>query len=148
MVGRHLPPDHSKGDESTLGGYMAVHARPPAFEGIDGAAYSVDIATDEPDEGDAGGRVGAYLLFVKWSAGEPRIVGHLESDVLARGATEAEARERIGALPLLRVKETLDALIRDRWPTAAPERPWWEAMRDEGRDDDETGRERGQGRGA
>ena len=27
-MGRFLPPDHSKGDEHTLGGYMAVHARP------------------------------------------------------------------------------------------------------------------------
>ena len=151
MPGRHLPPDHSRGDESTLGGYMAVHARPAAFEGLDGAAYSVDIAIDErdaagasaePDDTVGEGRFEAYLLFVKWSTGEPRVVGHLESGVLARGATEAEARSRIGALPLVRVKETLDTLIRARWP--APDRPWWEAMRDEGRDD-EGGAE---GRGA
>ena len=39
----YRPPDHSKGDESTIGGYMAVHDRPAAFEGSDGFSYSVEI---------------------------------------------------------------------------------------------------------
>ena len=50
MVGRHLPPDYGAGDERTLGGYMAVHARPAAFEGSDGLSYSVDVAVDETGE--------------------------------------------------------------------------------------------------
>lgn len=123
-----LPPDHSKGDERTIGGYMAVHARPAAFEGPDGASYSVEIATDET--GDPAAPVGAYLLFVRWSAGEPTIAGHIETDFLERGAVEEEVRARVGALPLERVKALLDALIRERRPRA--ERPWWEVMRDEG----------------
>lgn len=127
-MGRFLPPDHSKGDERTIGGYMAVHARPAAFEGVDGASYSVEIETDET--GDPAAPFGAYLLFVRWSAGEPRISGHLETDFLARDVSPEAARERVGALPLGRVKEILDALIRERRPPR--ERPWWEVMREEG----------------
>ena len=122
------PPDHSKGDESTIGGYMAVHARPAAFEGVDGASYSVEIATDET--GDPAAPYGAFLLFVRWTSGQPRVGGHLESDFLSLGGSEAEVLERVGALPLARVREILDDLIRAHAP--APERPWWEAMRDEG----------------
>jgi hypothetical protein len=131
-----LPPDPSNGDESTIGGYMAVHARPAAFEGSDGAAYSVEIETDETDEPDA--PWGAFLLFVKWSSGEPRVSGHLESDFLARGTSEAEVRKRVGDLPLQRVREILEMLIRERAPRA--ERPWWEAMRDENDDEGDAPR--------
>jgi hypothetical protein len=89
-VGRFLPPDHSQGDERTLGGYMAVHARPAAFSGSDGASYSVAIEADRT--GNAESPWGAYLLFVRWSPGEPRVTGHLESPFLAHGATPDEAR--------------------------------------------------------
>ena len=126
-MGRFLPPDHSKGDERTLGGYTAVHARPAAFEGCDGRSYSVSIETDAT--GDAAAPFGAYLLFVQWSPGEPRVSGHLETDFLERAATEQQARARAGALSLERVREMLDALIAARAPNA--DRPWWEAMRDE-----------------
>ncbi|MFL5574564.1 MAG: hypothetical protein ACJ79S_01115 [Gemmatimonadaceae bacterium] len=136
MPGRHLPPDHSKGDESTLGGYAAVHARPPAFEGVDGMAYSVDVLVDGTGEGGAAA-YGAYLLFMRWRRiGEPGVEGHLETDYLARGATEADARAALAAMPLAEVKATLDALIRERrrgaMPDGAPARPGWEVMRDEG----------------
>src|SRR6478736_3794372 len=62
---RHQPPDHSKGDESTIGGYMAVHDRPAAFEGSDGFSYSVEIMADESGMGSQ--RWGAFFLFVKWA---------------------------------------------------------------------------------
>jgi hypothetical protein len=127
-MGRFLPPDYSKGDEHTLGGYMAVHARPAAFEGIDGASYSVDIGTDET--GDADAPIGAYLIFVRWSPGEPRIVGHLESDFLARARTEEEARASLGAVSLTETKRMLDELIRAS-RLERSERPWWEIMREE-----------------
>ena len=127
-MGRFLPPDHSKGDEHTLGGYMAVHARPAAFEGADGASYSADIAFDST--GDAAAPVGAYLIFVRWSPGEPRVVGHLETDFLARARSEDEARAAIGALSLEETKRVLDELIRASRPSAA-ERPWWDVMREE-----------------
>jgi hypothetical protein len=126
-MGRFLPPDHSKGDERTIGGYMAVHARPAAFEGVDGMSYSVEIETDET--GDPAQPYGAYLLFVRWSHGEPRVTGHLESDFLARASSEQEARAHLGALSLEEVKRVLDALIREHTPP--PSRPWWEVMRGE-----------------
>ena len=127
-MGRFLPPDHSKGDEHTLGGYMAVHARPAAFEGADGASYSADIAID--GTGDAAAPVGAYLIFLRWSPGEPRVVGHLETDFLARARSEDEARAAIGALSLEDTKRMLDELIRASRPSTA-ERPWWDVMREE-----------------
>lgn len=136
-----IPPDHSKGDESTIGGYMAVHARPAAFEGSDGAAYSVEIESDET--GDPAAPWGAFLLFVKWSSGEPKVSGHLESDFLARGRSEEEVRERVGGLPLERVREILEMLIRARAPKA--ERPWWEVMRAEGDEGDEGDASRSRG---
>jgi hypothetical protein len=126
-MGRFLPPDHSKGDEKTIGGYMAVHARPAAFEGADGMSYSVEIETDET--GDPAQPYGAYLLFVRWSRGDPRVTGHLETDFLARAPSEQEARALVGALSLEDVKRVLDTLIREREPR--PSRPWWEVMREE-----------------
>jgi hypothetical protein len=125
--GRHLPPDYGAGDERTLGGYMAVHARPAAFEGSDGLSYSVDIAVDETGEPNT--PVGAYLLFVRWSRGEPGVAGHLESDFLVRAPDESTARARIGAMLLDDVKRLLDQLIASRAPRSA--RPWWDVMRDD-----------------
>ena len=129
-MGRFLPPDHSKGDERTVGGYMAVHARPAAFEGVDGASYSVEIEVDET--GDSAKPFGAYLLFVRWTPGEPRISGHLETDLLTHAATADEAQTKLGAYSLEQVKAILDALIRERWSSATvQERPWWEVMHEE-----------------
>jgi hypothetical protein len=125
-MGRFLPPDHSKGDEKTIGGYMAVHARPAAFEGSDGLSYSVEIETDAT--GESPNAYGAYLLFVRWGRGDPKVSGHLETDFLARAATPEEARATVGALSLDDVKRILDELIGERAP---PSRRWWEAMHDE-----------------
>lgn len=124
-MGRFLPPDHSQGDERTIGGYIAVHARPAAFEGADGASYSVSIEVDDSD--DPARPVGGYLFFVRWSAGEPRASGHLESDFLVRGADEASVRAELGAFTLEDVKRLLDELIRAQAPAA---RRWWDAMRE------------------
>jgi hypothetical protein len=131
MSGQHLPADFSKGDANTLGGYMAVHARPAAWEGADGTSYSADIVADET--GEPARPIGAYLLFIRWSAGDPSPVGHLESDFLAWGDTEAQAIEALGRIALDEVRRTLDALIASAAKaTAQPDRPWWDAMRDDG----------------
>ena len=109
---------------------MAVHDRPAAFEGSDGFSYSVEIMADET------GRAprepwGAFFLFVKWARiGAQTPEGHLESDYLARGPSEAEARRRLGELPLGDVKALLDRLIAER-RRSAPARRWWDAMRDD-----------------
>lgn len=112
-----------------------MHDRPAAFEGSDGFSYSVEILAD--DDGSATGAAGswgAYLFFIKWARiGASSPEGHLESEVLARGRTEEEARERVGNMALSDVKRVLDELIA-RTPSGAPKRRWWDAMRadDEG----------------
>ena len=95
--------------EVTLAGYMATHERAAAFGGSDGHAYSVGVFVE--DEPDARGLYAASLLFVRWSSAGDRPIGHVESAVLARGRTPAEASERIGALSLFDVKAALDEAI-------------------------------------
>jgi hypothetical protein len=89
-----------------------VHKRPPAFEGVDGLSYSVDILVDTTDDSSA--PIGAFLFFLQWGRGEPEASGHLETGFLARGHSEAAVREAVGRMSLLVVKATLDGLIRAR----------------------------------
>jgi hypothetical protein len=126
-MGRFLPADHSKGDPNTIGGYMAVHDRPAAFEGSDGASYSVEIVADST--GERNRPFAAYLLFVHWRQGDPVASGHLETEFIAYGNTEDEARALVGALSLSEVRSRLDALIKTKSADAVP---WWDAMRNEG----------------
>jgi hypothetical protein len=126
-MGQFLPADHSRGDANTIGGYMAVHSRPAAFEGHDGVSYSVEIVSDET--GEAARPYAVYLLFVRWRAGDPVASGHLETDYLEYGQSEADAVAKVGAMKLNEVRAALDALIAD---PASAARPWWEAMRAEG----------------
>jgi hypothetical protein len=95
---------------------MQKHDRAAAFSGSDGQAYSVAIYVEE--EPDVRGLYGAALLFVRWSSGGDRPLGHLESETLAWGRTPAEAESRIAALSLYDVKAALDEAI-----NRAPE-PW------------------------
>jgi len=130
---RYRPPDHSKGDESTIGGYTAVHDRPAAFEGSDGYSYSVEMMV-EPT-GDVSGIWGAFFLFVKWArVGAQSPEGHLETEYLLTAASETDALTAIGETPLTEVKLLLDRLIAQR-DGKAPARKWWDAMRDESGDD-------------
>jgi hypothetical protein len=136
-MGQFLPADHSLGDANTIGGYMAVHARPAAFEGKDGVSYSVEIVADET--GEAARPYAAFLLFVKWKAGDPVASGHLETDYLEYGNDEADAKAKVGTLRLSEVRRMLDMLIAERAAMdgggGGGDRPWWEAMRDEGKGD-------------
>jgi len=130
MPGRFIPPDPSQGDENTIAGYMAVHARPAAFEGRDGMSYSVAIESDQT--GDAARPWGAYFLFLRWRRiGTQGIAGHLETPFLAHGDTASEAREVLGAMSLAEVKAVLDGLIRQEGESG---RRWWDVMRDEDED--------------
>lgn len=106
---------------------MAVHNRPAAFEGRDGASYSVEIVADQTS--DPKGHYAAYLLFVRWRQGDPVAAGHLETDYLAYGDTEPEAIAKVGAMHLNEVRSALDFLIAERTESNVP---WWEAMREEG----------------
>jgi hypothetical protein len=126
-MGQFLPADHSRGDANTIGGYMAVHARPAAFEGSDGASYSVEIVTDA--SGDKTRPFAAYLLFVRWRQGDPVASGHLETEFLAFADTEDEARKLVGAMMLNEVKVRLDDLIKAK---RSEQVPWWDATHEEG----------------
>jgi hypothetical protein len=93
----------------TLGGYIETHNRVPAFEGIDGQPYTVDIEI-ETDEGDA--TCTAFFIFVRWAATGAGIMDHVESgDIAQRGSAE-EARLAALDLSLYEVKAELDAAIR------------------------------------
>jgi hypothetical protein len=124
-------PDHSKGDPDTIGGYIAVHDRPAAFEGSDGFSYSVELLTDATGEPDR--PFGAYLLFVKWArVGAQTPEGHLESEFLARGTSEDEALRTLGTMRLNEVKRELDLLIeRSHHLRGRTPRKWWDAMNDD-----------------
>lgn len=126
---RYRPPEYDKGDESTIGGYAAVHDRPAAFEGADGFSYSVELMAEST--GDPPAPWAAFFFFVKWARlGAQSPEGHLESDYLLTAATEADARTALGETPLAEVKALLDRLIAQR-AGAAPTRKWWDAMRDD-----------------
>ncbi len=88
---------------------MQKHDRAAAFTGSDGEPYSVGVWTD--DAPDPRGRYGAALVFVRWSRGGDRPVGHVETEYLAWGATAAEAEDRIRTLSLYDVKAALDRAI-------------------------------------
>ena len=136
MAGQFRPADHSKGDANTIGGYMAVHDRPAAFEGSDGFSYSVEILaqydpTARPAPGESASEWGAFFLFVKWARiGAQAPEGHLESDYVAWAPTEAEALKQAGALSLGLTKKILDELI-ERAAGTKPTRRWFDVMREE-----------------
>lgn len=134
-MARFLPADHSRGDANTLGGYMAVHDRPAAFEGSDGFSYSVEIMTAET--GDPAQPFGAYLLFIRWArVGAQSPEGHLETPFMAFASQEPEAGQMAGTMPLSDVKRALDELIaQNSSPRGA--RRWWDAMRDEHGEDEQ-----------
>ncbi len=127
-MARFQPPDHTRGDANTLGGYIAVHDRPAAFEGADGFSYSAEIVIDRTEDVEA--PYAAYLLFVRWARiGAQSPEGHLETDYLTTARTEAEARAQVGAWPLSKVKAALDELVSKHHGSAT--RRWWDAMREE-----------------
>ncbi len=94
--------------DDTFAGYVAVHGRPPSFEGSDGRPYSVGVFSD--DDPGADGRYGAALIFIRWSP-ENAPDGHLESRYLAFDVSAAGAEAAVGRLTLGEVKTILDGLI-------------------------------------
>jgi hypothetical protein len=99
-------------EDATLGGYLAIHQRPPAFEGSDGNAYSAEVYVDNDQCDD--GRYGAAILFVRWSGAGDRPEGHIETEYLAFGGTAEEAGAALQRMTLYELKEHLDRLIEKR----------------------------------
>lgn len=135
-MSRFLPADHAKGDERTIGGYAAVHARPAAFEGRDGFSYSVEILADRGDDTAAqigAAPFGAFFLFVQWKRfGEQGVEGHLESPFLAHGADVEAAKAALGAMAVDEVQRHLDSLIVEREEAAREAQRIAAALDDEG----------------
>lgn len=103
-------PEAGKGeDDHTLGGYFAVHNRPPGFEAVDGQPYTVSIETERT--GDLRAPVAGYLVFPRWAATGLGIVGHVETPVMWRGASRQAVAEEAGALTLHDVQRLLNEAI-------------------------------------
>jgi hypothetical protein len=99
-------------EDSTLGGYMRVHSRPPAFEGEDGQPYTVSIEVEKTANLRA--PWAAYLVFPKWAETGLGVVGHVETPLLWEGRDEQEVLRLARETPLTRVKSLLDDAIRAR----------------------------------
>ena len=67
-------------------------------------------ATSEPYEG--------YLVFPRWAETGVGIVGHVESPTLFRERSTEDARDALGALPLVEVQGILDEAIRRSTPSS------------------------------
>ncbi len=107
---RHSATPEAPGEEdATLAGYLRVHSRPPAFEGVDAHPYTVSIEIERtanlmrPFVG--------FLVFPRWAKTGLGIVGHVETPVLWEGAARSEVEEEAGLTPLARVKQLLDEAV-------------------------------------
>ena len=130
-------PGHGE-DDSTLGGYISVHSRPPAFEACDEQPYTVSIETER--SGDLKAPVAGYLVFPRWAGTGLGIVGHVESPLLWRGPSREAVVAQAGALALHEVQRLLDEAVLARAD---------EGAEDEGAEDGrgEGGEGEGEGRG-
>lgn len=100
------PPD---ADDVTLGGYLEVHERPPAFTGSDGQPYTVSVEIESVEN--LAAPYVAYLVFPRWAETGLGIVGHLETPVLWEGRSRNEVQDGAHALPLIAVKRLLDEAV-------------------------------------
>lgn len=96
-------------EDGTLGGYLRVHDRPPAFEAADGYPYTVSIEVERT--GNLRAPCFGYLVFPRWARTGVGIVGHVESPTLVECRSEREAQERLGALTLLEVQRVLEDAV-------------------------------------
>lgn len=101
--------DAATAKDLTLGGYVQLHNRPPAFSGSDQQPYTVDI--DVEPTGDPERPYAAFLVFLRWAETGAGIMEHTESGDLAFGDTPEAARARTLELSLYEVKAELDAAI-------------------------------------
>jgi hypothetical protein len=111
-VVRALTGEEAEAADLTLGGYIELHNRVPAFEGADGQPYTVDIELE--DTGDAERPWVAFFIFLRWAATGAGIMSHLESGDVASGATEDAARQAAYELTLYEIRSELDAAIERR----------------------------------
>jgi len=106
--------------DHSLGGYFAVHNRPPAYEGTDGHPYTVSMEIQHT--GNLRAPFSGYLVFPRWAQSGVGIVGHVETETLVETRTTEEATEQLEALSLHRVQELLEQAI-DRWGAPRSDEP-------------------------
>jgi hypothetical protein len=99
-------------DETTLGGYTAIHGRAAAFLGGNGEPYTVGIETEET--GDAAAPWVGYLVFLRWAQTGSTVMGHLVTPDLVSADTDADARAALESLTLHEVRGLLDEAIRQQ----------------------------------
>ena len=109
------PPDTS------LGGYISTHDRPPAFEGPDGHPYTVSIEVEKTP--DLAAPYLGYLVFPRWAGTGLGIVGHVETATLVRCRSSDEARARLLETPLHEVQALLDRAVVSLRPQGPDEEP-------------------------
>ncbi len=102
-------PNHDEVADHSLGGYFAVHNRPPAYEGSDGHPYTVSMEVQRT--GNLRAPFSGYLVFPRWALTGVGIIGHVETDTLVEARTTEEADEQLEALSLHRVQELLEQAI-------------------------------------
>ncbi len=100
------PPD------STLGGYLAHHNRPPAFEGPDGHPYTVSPEVEKTPNLET--PFSGYLVFPRWASTGVGIVGHVETPLLLHGKSQEEVVVELQALSLMEVNDLLREAIERR----------------------------------
>jgi hypothetical protein len=99
--------------DATLGGYLDVHDRPPAYAGLDGHPYTVSLEVERTTNLRA--PWAGYLVFPRWAQTGVGIVGHLETPTLCECVSQEEAMRRLGELTLHEVQALLmDAIARAR----------------------------------
>jgi len=102
-------PEAQRPEDGTLGGYLRVHSRPPAYDGPDGHPYTVSIEVERT--GNLVTPYLGYLVFPRWAQTGVGIVGHVETPVLVECRSQDEVEQQLGALTLLEVQEHLEAAV-------------------------------------
>jgi len=97
--------------DGTLGGYIDVHDRPPAYEGSDGHPYTVSIEVEKTANLRAPWL--GYLVFPRWAQTGVGIVGHVETPTLIEARSDGEVREKLAALSLHEVQALLEKSIQE-----------------------------------
>ena len=102
--------DSSDAPDVTLGGYLEVHERPPAFTGSDEQPYTASVEVESVEN--LAAPYVAYLVFPRWAGAGLGIVGHVETPVLWEGRSRDEVRNLAHALRLSDAKRLLDEAIK------------------------------------
>jgi len=109
------PEPPPEADESTVGGYQAIHGRAATFEGSDGHAYSVAVETERsPEPQDPENPCAGYFVFLRWAHTGSAVLGHVETEDIVTAPSEEYAASRMGDISLTRAKEILEEAIAGR----------------------------------